>query len=120
VDDVDRRAPSVQGRQRTAVARHRQFQYQKALCGAKWAFPRSTGSEHDAMVVHLVAMAGIGELDADEADMRNSRDILSELGDEQHMRPKMALDCQDKTTSTLNDVPKKMSDTASGNIQNLS
>jgi len=104
---------------RTRGVRHPQFEYQQALSAAKWAVPGSTAGEHDAMAFYLVAIAGMAELDPKVGALRDSRDRLSELSEEQQLRMQMAMDRLAKTTSTLNNIMKKMSTTAEGIIQNL-
>jgi hypothetical protein len=59
------------------------------------------------------------ELDEQVAQIKKDLDSLTELGEMESLRLQMAMDRISKMTSTLSNLLKKASDTASGIVQNL-
>ncbi len=59
------------------------------------------------------------ELDAVFDELKNDLDSMSEMGEMESLRLQMAMDRMSKMMSTLSNLLKKMSDTASQITQNL-
>lgn len=70
-------------------------------------------------VLQLMATLYLQESEADLRRLQDHLDSLSELGEVESLRLQMAMDRMSKMMSTLSNLLKKMSDTASAIVQNL-
>lgn len=104
---------------RTRGLRHPELEYQQALALVKPMFPTAQPAERDAMAFYLVAVSGIAELDSSVHNVATKLDSLSEMSEMQSLRLQMAMDRMAKFMSTLSNMVKKTSDTASAITQNL-
>jgi hypothetical protein len=64
-------------------------------------------------------IATLGDLAAVEAKLKNSLDSLSELGETESLRLKMAMERRSKMMETLSNILKKMSESSDSIIANL-
>lgn len=106
---------------RTRGLHHPEFDRQQALAIAKSMSPSARPAQWDAMAFYLIAVAGIAELDTSHvnAALASKLDSLSEMGEMESLRLQMAMDRRSKLMSTLSNILKKMSETASAIIQNI-
>lgn len=79
---------------------------------------RPPGLDFEA-VFQLMATLYVKQLDAELQDIRDDLDTMGELGEMQSLRLQMAMDRFSKMMSTLSNMLKKISDTASQIVQNL-
>ena len=92
-------------------------------------FPSASPHELTAATIYLLGNAVLVEhagghhpsagLDAAKDSVKNKLDSLSEMGEMESLRLQMAMDRLSKLMSTLSNLLKKASDTASGITQNL-
>jgi hypothetical protein len=90
----------------------------EALAGvaarARWPNLRVAGASND-----LTFIATYEAAKALQADIKNKLDSMSEMGEMESLRLQMAMDRLSKLMSTLSNLLKKASDTASGITQNM-
>lgn len=104
---------------RTRGARHPEFVRQQALALAKALFPAARPAEWDTMAFYLVAASGMAEVGATRPAVAARLDSMSEMGEMESLRLQMAMDRLSKMMSTLSNLLKKSSETASHITQNL-
>jgi hypothetical protein len=86
----------------------------RAAVQARWSHVRAAGASDT-----LTFMANYEAAKALQVDIKNKLDSMSEMGEMDQMRTQAAMDRLSKLMSTLSNLLKKASETASGITQNM-
>jgi hypothetical protein len=96
------------------------FDFTAAARTLAMQFPITTTMQLNVLSFYMVALViAAGGLDATKEEIKNKLDSLSEMGEMESLRLQMSMDRLSKMMSTLSNLLKKISGTATSITQNL-